>query len=212
MVSNRTEIWSRQINSKTLSLKLRKAHGYIRAILDDDVSGLHSSLQATYWVVDQLLQAGYRVKEALRSLQLCGWVNPYFANKYGPEAVELFEVPGRVSASAFVSAIRGAAGAIHVAVPVMQFLKPHEAVPTVFGGTINFLMAAATQPSAKREWFSPLPRLLHCPRSQIWSSSLDSPLRIMKPSKQRGSPRQVQRLDGWGEFLRTNFVEARSSC
>lgn len=59
-------------------------------------------------------------------------------------------MPDMVRASAFDETMHGAARAIHVAAPVMQSFDPDEAVPTVVGGTINFLEAAVKEASVER--------------------------------------------------------------
>ena len=112
------------------------------------VSGVNGFIASH--VADQLLRAGYRVRGTVRSLQRGGWVKDHFASKYGADKIELVEVPNMGDASAFDEAMHGAAGAIHVATPVMQSLDPNEAVPTVVAGAINILTAAAKEPSVKR--------------------------------------------------------------
>lgn len=112
------------------------------------VSGVNGFIASH--VADQLLQAGYRVRGTVRSLRRASWVEPYFANRYGSDKIEVVEVPDMGSASAFDEAMVGAAGAIHVATPVMQSFDPNEAVPTVVRGAINILTAAAKQQEVKR--------------------------------------------------------------
>jgi nucleoside-diphosphate-sugar epimerase len=101
-------------------------------------------------VVDQLIQAGYRVRGTVRSLGRAAWVKDYFSEKYGADKIELVEVPDMGAPSAFDRVVAGAAGFIHVATPVMQSVDPNKAVPTVVNGALNMLSAAAKEPSIKR--------------------------------------------------------------
>lgn len=101
-------------------------------------------------VTDQLLQSGYRVRGSVRSLTKAGWMSDFFSHKYGPGTFDLVQVPDMAAPGAFNEAIKGAAGFIHVATPVMQLLDPNEAVPMVINGVINALAAAATEPAVKR--------------------------------------------------------------
>lgn len=101
-------------------------------------------------VVDQLLQAGYRVRGSVRSLERAGWVKEYFEKQYGVGKIELAEVPDMGAPFAFDDVVGGAAGICHVATPVMQSVDPNTAVPTVVNGALNILSAAAKQPSITR--------------------------------------------------------------
>lgn len=101
-------------------------------------------------VVDQLLQAGYRVRGTVRSLKKAGWMSGFFGQKYGPEKIDLVQVPDMAATGAFDEVVKEAAGFIHVATPVMQMLDPNEAVPAVVKGVLNSLAAAAKEPTVKR--------------------------------------------------------------
>lgn len=101
-------------------------------------------------VVDQFLQAGYRVRGTVRSLQRASWLQSFFDKRHGQEKFSLFEVPDMAAPGAFNEAIKGAAGFAHVATPVMQLFDPNEAIPAVVEGTLNALRAAAKESSVKR--------------------------------------------------------------
>ena len=101
-------------------------------------------------VVDQLLQAGYRVRGTVRSAVRAAWVLNYFNNKYGAGKFELIEVPEMGEPGAFDEAVKGASGYIQMATPVMQSYDPNVAVPNVVNGVLNGLKAAATEPGLKR--------------------------------------------------------------
>lgn len=101
-------------------------------------------------VVDQLLQAQYRVRGTVRSASRAAWLQSFFDEKYGTEKFSLFEVPDMGAPGAFNEAIKGAAGIAHVATPVMQSFDPNEGVPVVVNGILNVLRAAMKEPSIKR--------------------------------------------------------------
>lgn len=101
-------------------------------------------------VVDQLLQAGFRVRGTVRSAKRGGWTVDYFKGKYGAGKFELIEVPEMGDPGAFDEAVKGAAGYIQMATPVMESYDPNVAVPNVVDGVLNGLKAAASEPSIKR--------------------------------------------------------------
>jgi len=101
-------------------------------------------------VIDQLLAAGYRVRGTVRSVKNKSWVEKHFTEKYGPDKISLCEVPDMGVPGAFDASMKGAAGFIHVATPVMQEVDPNAAIPTVVEGALNVLRAAAAEPSVKR--------------------------------------------------------------
>src|SRR4051812_5647887 len=85
-------------------------------------------------VVDQLLQAGFRVRGTVRSTKRGGWTVDYFNGKYGDGKFELIEVPEMGDPGAFDEAVKGAAGYIQMATPVMESYDPNVAVPNVVNG------------------------------------------------------------------------------
>lgn len=101
-------------------------------------------------VVDQLLQAGYRVRGTARSVVRAGWTADFFGGKYGEGKFELIEVSDMAVPGCFDKAVKGASGLVHVATPVMQLLDPNAAVPMVVNGVLNALTAAAKESSVKR--------------------------------------------------------------
>lgn len=101
-------------------------------------------------VVDQFLEAGYRVRGTVRSIHRAAWVQEFFNKKYGPGLFELAEVPKMEAPGAFDDAVKGASGIAHIATPVMQSFDPNEAVPMIVSGSLNALTAAAKEPSVKR--------------------------------------------------------------
>jgi len=112
------------------------------------VSGANGNIASH--VVDKLLQLGFRVRGTVRSKDRGGWIADHFGAKYGADKIEVVEVPDMGAPSAFDEAVRGAAGFVHVATPVMENANPNEAVPTVVRGMTNVLQAAAAEPSIKR--------------------------------------------------------------
>ena len=52
-------------------------------------------------VVDQLLQAGYRVRGTVRNAKKGGWIVDFFEKKYGPGIIKLIEMPEMTEPGAF---------------------------------------------------------------------------------------------------------------
>jgi nucleoside-diphosphate-sugar epimerase len=58
-------------------------------------------------VADQLLQAGYTVRGTVRTLRKGEFIRNLFAEKYGEDRIELYEVPDISIQGAFDEAIKG---------------------------------------------------------------------------------------------------------
>lgn len=101
-------------------------------------------------VVDQLLQAGYNVRGTVRNTERSSWLSNYFSDKHKDVHFQLCEVPDMATPGAFDEAVKGAAGFVHVATPVMQFYDPNYAVPMVVNGILNALKSAAQEPGLRR--------------------------------------------------------------
>ncbi|OAX81997.1 hypothetical protein ACJ72_03657 [Emergomyces africanus] len=101
-------------------------------------------------VVDQLLQANFRVRGTVRNLTKSFWLNDYVTTKYGRGKFELVEVPDMAVAHAYDEAVKGASGLIHIATPVLVTYDPNEGIPMVTNGTINTLESARKEPLMKR--------------------------------------------------------------
>jgi nucleoside-diphosphate-sugar epimerase len=112
------------------------------------VSGANGNIASH--IIDQLLKAGYRVRGTVRNRVKNGWLVDLFDNRYGPGKIGLIEVPDMGAPGAFDAAVKGAAGFIHTATPVMESVDPNEAIPTVVSGMTNALKAAASEPGIKR--------------------------------------------------------------
>jgi nucleoside-diphosphate-sugar epimerase len=101
-------------------------------------------------IVDQLIQAGYRVRGTVRSISRSAWMEIFFASKYGPGNFELIEVPDMAAPGSYDDAVKGASGLAHVATPVMASYDPNTAIPVVVNGALNALQSAAKESSVKR--------------------------------------------------------------
>ncbi|EGE80807.1 aldehyde reductase II [Blastomyces dermatitidis ATCC 18188] len=101
-------------------------------------------------VIDQLLQANFRVRGTVRKLTRGLWLNDHFTSKYGPGKFELVEVPDMAVAHAYDDAVKGASGLIHIATPVLVTYDPNEGIPMVTNGTVNTLESARREPLMKR--------------------------------------------------------------
>ncbi|KAF2466620.1 aldehyde reductase II [Lindgomyces ingoldianus] len=98
-------------------------------------------------ICKQLLENG---PGTVRDINRTSWPVPFFNSRYGEGSIELISVPDMAADSAFDNAVKGCAGVIHTATPVMQIQDPNVAIPTVINGTVNALRAAAREPSVKR--------------------------------------------------------------
>ena len=97
-------------------------------VLLTGVSGFIASHTA-----DQLLDAGYKVRGTVRSLDKAHWLYELFDGKYGKGKFEAVEVPDMMSKNAFDEAVKGVDGICHLA-SVMNFSdKPDEVIPMVVG-------------------------------------------------------------------------------
>ncbi|KAI0192763.1 hypothetical protein F4808DRAFT_442680 [Astrocystis sublimbata] len=67
------------------------------------------------WVADKFLAAGYRVRGSVRSISRCSWMEPFFADRYGPGRFELVEVSNFAAPGAWDSAVKGVAGVAGIA-------------------------------------------------------------------------------------------------
>ena len=81
----------------------------------------------------QLLEAGYKVRGTVRSLNKADWLYKLFDEKYGKGKFEAVEVPDMMAEGAFDEAVIGVNGICHMA-SVMTFSdKPDEVIPVVVG-------------------------------------------------------------------------------
>lgn len=95
-------------------------------VLVTGVSGFIASHTA-----NQFLEAGYRVRGTVRSLNKADWLYKLFDEKYGKGKFEAVEVPDMMADNAFDDAIKGVDGVCHMA-SVMTFSdKPDEVIPVV---------------------------------------------------------------------------------
>ena len=95
-------------------------------VLITGVSGFIASHTA-----NQFLEAGYRVRGTVRSLEKADWLYKLFDEKYGKGKFEASVVPDMMAEDAFNEAVKGVAGICHMA-SVMSFSdKPDEVIPIV---------------------------------------------------------------------------------
>ena len=101
-------------------------------------------------VCNELLKHGYRVRGSVRSPENNAWLPKSFNNTYGVGSFELVEVPVMEAPGAFAQAIKGAAGLVHVATPVMRSSDPNGVIPMVVSGAVNAMKAAMSEPGIRR--------------------------------------------------------------
>ncbi|KAF5548258.1 aldehyde reductase [Fusarium mexicanum] len=101
-------------------------------------------------VVDQLLKAGYRVRETTRDSGKNEWAAQYFNKVHGSGSFELVEVPGMTASGAFNNAVTAAQGFIHVANDMTGSQDTDIAINRAVKGALNALEACAQEKSAKR--------------------------------------------------------------
>ena len=80
---------------------------------------------------NQFLEAGYRVRGTVRSLDKADWLYKLFDGKYGKGKFEAVVVQDMMAEGAFDEAVKGVSGICHMA-SVMTFSdKPDEVIPPV---------------------------------------------------------------------------------
>ncbi|KAL4941756.1 hypothetical protein BDV06DRAFT_235888 [Aspergillus oleicola] len=90
----------------------------------------------------KLLEAGYRVRGAVRDITRNTWVHELFNSRF-PGKFELIQVVDFGAVGAFEEAFRGASGIIYVSVPVAISPDPAVAVTPIVETVLNALSAAA---------------------------------------------------------------------
>lgn len=107
-------------------------------ILITGANGLLASLLCA-----TLLAAGYRVRGTVRSpARKHAWLADVFSATYGsPGRFELFEVPDMAAPGAFEQAVRGCAGVVHVAAPMLTETDAGKIVEGAVGGMREVLRA-----------------------------------------------------------------------
>lgn len=100
-------------------------------------------------VADQLLEAGYHVRGAVRSTSKADWLYELFDKKYGKGKFEAVEVPDMVADGAYDEAVKGVDGICHLASILTFSDKVEEVIPPTVKGTLNILTSASKEPSVK---------------------------------------------------------------
>ncbi|KAF9640008.1 hypothetical protein BFW01_g11814 [Lasiodiplodia theobromae] len=96
-----------------------------------------------------LLSAGYRVRGTVRSARQHAWLADLFATRHGsPDRFELFEVPDMAAPRAFAQAVRGCAGVVHVAAPMLTETDAGKIVEGAVAGVREVLGAVEAEGSA----------------------------------------------------------------
>lgn len=102
-------------------------------------------------IVQEALNAGFRVRGTARSIEKAKETHNVFSNNVNYESVV---VPDMAAPDAFVSAINGCDAVIHVASVVSFSPDPHQVVPQTVAGVLNMLKAAHLESSVKRFVFT----------------------------------------------------------
>ncbi|KAJ2992057.1 hypothetical protein NUW58_g2304 [Xylaria curta] len=100
------------------------------------------------WAAEKLLKYGYRVRGTVRSVSRCSWMEPFFANRYGPGRFELIEVSDFSAPGAWDSAVKGVAGVAVVAAQVDFDLVDIDAAVNVELSSVTGLLKAAKDESS----------------------------------------------------------------
>ncbi|KAI0487769.1 hypothetical protein F4859DRAFT_269286 [Xylaria cf. heliscus] len=107
------------------------------------------------WVVDKFLEAGYRVRGTVRSISRCSWMEPFFADRYGPGRFELLEVSNFGVPGAWDLAVKGVAGVASVAGQAGLDLSDVDAALDLEVSSVTGLLEAAKdEPSVKSVVFT----------------------------------------------------------
>lgn len=99
--------------------------------------------------VNQLLEAGYRVRGTVRDLEKAQWLYKLFDEKYGKDKFHAVVVADMMAPGAFDEAVQGVDGIVHMA-SVMSFSnKIDEVIPPTVKGALNILTSATKEPRVK---------------------------------------------------------------
>ncbi|KAI1345408.1 hypothetical protein F5Y01DRAFT_300629 [Xylaria sp. FL0043] len=107
------------------------------------------------WVADKFLEAGYRVRGTVRSVPRCSWMEPFFADRYGPGRFELIEVPDFGAPTAWDNAVSGVAGVAGIGGKAdLDLVDVDAALDLEFPWVSGLLKAAKDEPSVKSVVFT----------------------------------------------------------
>ncbi|KAI8631638.1 hypothetical protein F5Y19DRAFT_401106 [Xylariaceae sp. FL1651] len=102
------------------------------------------------WVVDRLLEAGYRVRGTVRSTSRCAWMEPFFNSRHGPGRFELVEVADFAAPGAWDSSVKGVAGVAAVAGQARLDVQDIDAaLAEEFPWVAGLMKTAMNEPSVK---------------------------------------------------------------
>ncbi|KAI0427545.1 hypothetical protein F5Y09DRAFT_315951 [Xylaria sp. FL1042] len=107
------------------------------------------------WVTDKFLDAGYRVRGTVRSISRCSWMEPLFADRYGPDRFELIEVPNFCAPGAWDKAVQGVAGVAGIGGKAgLDLVDVDAALDLELPWVSGLLKAAKDEPSVKSVVFT----------------------------------------------------------
>ncbi|KAH6673670.1 hypothetical protein B0J14DRAFT_667193 [Halenospora varia] len=101
-------------------------------------------------IVDQLLEAGYRVRGTTRNLKKIQNLSALWQTKFGPGRFEAITVEDMATEGVFDEAIKGVSGIAHVASILTFDSNPEKVIPDVLKGVRGIMNSAAKEPSVKR--------------------------------------------------------------
>ncbi|KZP19295.1 NAD-P-binding protein [Athelia psychrophila] len=104
-------------------------------------------------IVNTLLAEGYRVRGTARAASKIAALKAFWDETYGPERFETAVVEDMAKDGAFVEALKGVAGVVHVASIMLDadsiWLNPALVIDTVVNTNLFLLRASAAQPTVK---------------------------------------------------------------
>jgi len=100
-------------------------------------------------VVEELLAAGYDVRETSRTKDKAAYLTDLIDKKFGRGRLEIAEVPDMIADDAYTDAVKGVSGIVHLASVVTFSSDPDAVIPPTVKGTLNILKAASTEPKVK---------------------------------------------------------------
>ncbi|TVY81218.1 Aldehyde reductase [Lachnellula suecica] len=101
-------------------------------------------------VVDQFLEAGYRVRGTTRSTSKVQGLSALWEKKFGPGQFEVATVGDMSEEGVFDEAVKGVSAVVHVASILTFDPDPNKVIPQVLAGMKGILNSAANEPSVKR--------------------------------------------------------------
>jgi nucleoside-diphosphate-sugar epimerase len=100
-------------------------------------------------VAEELIAAGYKVRGTSRSSANAKFLVDHLNEKFGPDKIEIVEVPDMIQPDAYDAAVVGVSGVVHLASVLTFGTDPEKVVEPSVQGTLNVFNSATKEPKVK---------------------------------------------------------------